>query len=166
VGRFEVETYLNAFMLSFWKWISPFCNLRQLPQTSHQLRLVKTFAWFGFVTNIPLSTLFHLTLCYFSEGRMYTSDLFSTCAECSAKFVKSVRITPFSIQAVQIFNTRKRRPLFKFDITYRSPSTVSRKSFFLPGIVEFLQRSSLPPQLQKFRLCFKLLSCTAILQPN
>lgn len=46
-------------------------------------------------TNIPLSNFFHLPLCYFSEGLMYTSYPFSTCTECSAKFVKSFFIMPF-----------------------------------------------------------------------
>jgi hypothetical protein len=77
-------------------------------------------------------------------------------------FCKICNVGPyyaFSIQAVQILNTRKLCPLLKFDITYRSPSTVSRKSFLFPGIVEFLQRSSLPPQLQESRLC---LSCCPV----
>jgi len=151
-------------MLSFCKWISPFSNFCQSPQTSHQPRHVKNICFFWLCNKHSAFHFLSLTTVSFPRRpyvHKWSTRIFNMywmfCNICKVGLYYA-----FSTQAVYISNTLKWCPLLKLDITYRSPSAVSRKIFFLPGILGFLQRSNLPPQLTKLLM---LLS-SQILQLN
>jgi hypothetical protein len=139
-------------------------QLAELPQTSHQLRLVKIFALLGFATNIPLSTFFHLPLCYFSEGPVYTSDLFSTLIECSAKFVKSLRIVPFQHRLFRHQYT-KMMPVIKICYYLQKSVSYVEENLFSSGNCGVSPEKQFTPTITRFSALLMLLS-SQFLQPN